>query len=261
MIWKMRLCADGTPNFTGPSGNFCFDAPANQSDITSQLENLIPMNIAIPNYVEDHRLMEELISLFLKEVNPYYRFVDPSLRPSVAEPRSDLHLLQLAMCAAGSLYPQHTDCAVAGRTFAEYAESLALSCCRTHPSLYIVQALSILCWYELSQDSANTAWVYNSTAAAIAIQLGLHVIGFEGSSDGQSTIEIENAEKIRTFWCFAFMDRIATSELGRQCVMPWRRIRTPSMLQTLEPCSTRDDIAFAHQCELWFLHDRYMDQM
>ncbi|KAF2808829.1 uncharacterized protein BDZ99DRAFT_499213 [Mytilinidion resinicola] len=261
MIWKMNICEDGTSTFTGPSGNFCFEPPAGRMLPVVQSRVHPSKSAARTDYLQDHSLKEELISLFMTKVNSYHQFVNPFLKSAEETNGPDLHLLRISMCTAGSSYSQRPDASAVGQAFAENAENIALTCCRTLPSLSTVQALSILCWYELGQDHDNMAWVYNSTASAVALHLGLHVIGFERLAGGVSSNAADQHERIRTFWSLSLMDRIATSTLGRQCVMPWRRTRVPSLLDILDHSAGPDEIAFGHQCKLWFLHDQFMDQI
>ncbi|KAF2786913.1 hypothetical protein K505DRAFT_379940 [Melanomma pulvis-pyrius CBS 109.77] len=262
MVWKLNICEDGTAAFTGLSGNFCFEPPARGNLLlTHSRSQEGSTGMYRGDYVQDDDLKDELMTLFMTKVNPYHQFVGPSLQIGEDPDGLDVRILQIAMCAAGSCYSHRPSASIIGQTFAESAEELALTCCRTHPSLSTVQALSTLCWYELAQDHDNMAWIYNSTASAVALHLGLHVTGFEGLVSETGSNDNDQCERIRTFWAFSLMDRIATSMLGRQCVMPWRRTRVPPILDILEAGAEPNEIAFGHQCKLWFIHDQFMDQI
>jgi hypothetical protein len=54
---------------------------------------------------------------------------------------------------------------------------------------------------------------------------------------------------------------MATSILGRNCMIPWRRVDVPTLDTILHSTATVDEAASDHQCKLWFLHDQFMDQM
>lgn len=56
-------------------------------------------------------------------------------------------------------------------------------------------------------------------------------------------------------------DRMATSLLGRNCIIPWRRVSVPPVLSILPSQTDVSELAFAYQCQLWHLHDQHMDQM
>jgi hypothetical protein len=219
MVWKMNLCEDSTSTFSGPSGNFCFDPPTGASLSVGHPDILYSaVGMTGSDYLRDNALKADLMSLFMTKVNPYHQFVDACFQLQEEGgilDGSDLHLLQMAMCAAGSCYLERSDALLVGKTSARKAEDIALTCCRCYSSLLTVQALSALCWFELGQDHDNMAWIYNSTASAVALHLGLHVIGFErlaSESNGNTSGQLE---RVRTFWSFSLMDRIATSILGR----------------------------------------------
>lgn len=55
---------------------------------------------------------------------------------------------------------------------------------------------------------------------------------------------------------------IATSLCGQVCAIPWRRVRAESYTSVIEGRQASfEERVFDMQCELWALHDRYMDQM
>lgn len=57
-------------------------------------------------------------------------------------------------------------------------------------------------------------------------------------------------------------NRIATSLLGRHPLIPWQRVYASRYLDVLGPELPKvDEIVFDSQCRLWFIHDKYMDQI
>ena len=53
---------------------------------------------------------------------------------------------------------------------------------------------------------------------------------------------------------FFMTDWTAISILGRNCVLPWRRVNVPDFASTFgneEP--TLDRLSFAWQCKLWYM--------
>lgn len=57
-------------------------------------------------------------------------------------------------------------------------------------------------------------------------------------------------------------NRIATSILGRNCTVPWRRVRVPAYSTTFaKTAMSLEQVVFDQQCRLWNIHDEYMDQM
>ncbi|KAF4634816.1 hypothetical protein G7Y89_g3285 [Cudoniella acicularis] len=278
LVWRMNIGAVGEPTFTGPSGNFCFPtSPAASSMGPNSKPTEINTMSVLPDttlYSQDSEMKQRLVDLFMEHINPFQQFVQSSTLFLVEfYPLEDqnLNLLYSAIFAAGACYAQGADAKQAGDVFAAHAESIALKSCRSSPSIIGVQALSILAWRELSQEHNNIAWIYNSMAGSLATALGLHAIGLQDLSNPTYRLELQNREsRIRTFWAFFLMDRsvpfraifsIATSILGRNCSVPWRCVEVPDMDSVLGAGASINDIAFSHQCKLWYLHDKFMDQI
>jgi hypothetical protein len=251
-------------------GNFCFSSSMDDNTRDGLLaENtLATTDLSHSNSrLRNPTIIKELRDLFVAYVNPFQQFVEVSTlsKPPNQSPADiSLDLLQSAICAAGACFADRSDLKEVGELFALHAESLALPCCQLFPNLIVIQALNILCWRDLSLEHENMAWLYNSMAASLCTHLGLHVGSLKDLKDAhgsaKTSIEERNS-KIRTFWQFFLVDRIATSLLGRQCTLPWRRVRSPSFDSTFSHIPSLDAIAFDHQCKLWLLHDQYMDQM
>jgi hypothetical protein len=116
-------------------------------------------------------------------------------------------------------------------------------------------------------------------AASLVTHMGLHAGALEYlNSESRSVPTVTHGkERLQTFWQFFLVDRyvnknymtstilylvrMATSMLGRQCTIPWKRVMTSPFESILDTNSTFDKIAFDHQCKLWMLHDQFMDQM
>ncbi|PMD12444.1 hypothetical protein NA56DRAFT_482841 [Hyaloscypha hepaticicola] len=52
-----------------------------------------------------------------------------------------------------------------------------------------------------------------------------------------------------------------TSFLGRQCAIPWKRVKVLPFQSILNKCSSLAEVVFYHQCRLWLLHDQFMDKI
>ena len=44
-------------------------------------------------------------------------------------------------------------------------------------------------------------------------------------------------------------------------MLPWKRIKAHPFISSIGPSPSLDELAFDHQCRLWFIHDQYMDRM
>lgn len=117
-------------------------------------------------------------------------------------------------------------------------------------------------------------------AASIVLEMGLHV---ETVVHPRSLTQEAQASRRKAFWAFFILDRyitclcifrlfreysnigpyyrMATSLLGRNCTLPWRRVHVPDVSTGYELSMTIEQSAFSLQCQLWSVHDQYMDQM
>ncbi|KAL4961175.1 uncharacterized protein BDV14DRAFT_211251 [Aspergillus stella-maris] len=276
LIWRMSIDSNGDASFIGPSGNFCFPvkhweaadvsreeiAAATPSDTMSKSSAQVPGS----DEVDDH-----LIDLFARFVNPVQQFVDPEtlsqLRGNALSP--GLRLVKTAALAAGALFADDPQSKALGEEAADVLDATALQLCRQLPELATIQALSIMSWRELGLEQHNMAWMYNSMCASLVLHLGLPIsispeIGAASpASAPENSPQERNVQdtRLRTLWSSVFLDRIATSLLGRNCLLPWRRIKAPSFLSAVGLSPSLDELAFDHQCRLWFIHDQYMDNI
>ncbi|CZS96860.1 related to pathway-specific regulatory protein nit-4 [Rhynchosporium agropyri] len=250
LMWKLSIDKTGDASFIGPSGNFCFSTSPPVKGKKLLAADKIDMSHRLSEYSQDARLCRELFQTFEEFINPFHQFVQfPALVLKTFEHcEMESALLQSAIFAAGSRLLRRPDASQIGECFASNAEKLALKCCRDQPSLVVIQALTIM-----------------SVAGSLCTHLGLHVGAQEyvdpGTKGDASSSDTETDSRTRTFWQFFLVDRIATSLLGRQCSIPWKRVRTPPFQITLDKVSPLHEVVFDHQCRLWLLHDQFMDQI
>lgn len=261
MIWKIDLGADGRPQFTGPSGNFTFQsAPTivEKASTTSSGEQ------PTLSHFDTLVVKQEFTDHFINHVNVYHQFIEACQiieLDSGLSNSSDGDLLQNAIHLAGSRFSLRPDADRIGRVFMEDFEAKVLQTCRSHPSSLVVQALCIASWYCLACSHDNMAWMYLHMASAINLQLGLHVTALQNLHNPARIKSPTNARLLRILWSFALQDRILTAMLGRQCSLPWKRIKAQDFSETLSPDATLEEVTFGHQCRLWYLLDQYLDQM
>ncbi|KAF5974286.1 regulatory protein nit-4 [Fusarium bulbicola] len=245
MMWRMNLDGSGETSFVGPSGSFCF--PVSGHGIETQSTG-----------PEAEESVQVLLDLFRQHINTVHHFVPSPVIETLKAPEGlDGELLQASVLAAASLFAYSQ-----GQVYADRAEAIVMKCCRTIPSVVTIQALAILTWRELALENENNAWLYNSMAASLAVHLGLHVSSLENVMQipiGPPS-DIDKSVRVQTFWSVFLMDRISTSMLGRNCMIPWRRVRATPYLKACSNPTTEDTVFDAH-CQMWFIHDRYMDKI
>jgi hypothetical protein len=169
MMWKMSINDSGGTSFIGPSGSFSFSTSASPGTKRAENQKLVSENTVdadhlLMSYLADSNLRKELFQLFSEFINPFHQFVEPSILNFYEYDSSSgpvTTLVQYSILAAGSRLSKRQDADQIGDCFALHAESLALKCCRDHPSLIVIQVLTIMCWRELSLENENMAWMYN----------------------------------------------------------------------------------------------------
>ncbi|KAL6351704.1 hypothetical protein LRP88_15021 [Fusarium phalaenopsidis] len=272
LTWRLKIDERGETAFIGPSGNFCFpvsDPPRGEMKRkTDAGDDHIQEPVTLRLDPNTSRVARHLVSLFITFVNPVHQFVDQSRLGSLeANPHfNTVDILTCTILAAGALFSDDSESKSLGDKMAHYAESAILQICRERPSVETVQALSILCWRELGLDNENMAWMYNSMAASLALHLGLTVSSLENldKSGARETAGVRAPSsqplRIRALWSTLLLDRIATSMMGRNCIIPWKQVQA-STFATATPDPSQDEIVFDHHCRLWFIHDQYMDRI
>jgi hypothetical protein len=265
LLWTTHIGKEGEASFQGPSGSFAFQQPtANRRDDVTELPDATHTDPMAQHYIHNAEIKHDLAAAFLEHTNAYYHFVDESFaQDALFDPKNPLPLqfLHAAVLAAGSCYTRNASAVAAGIAFTAFAESIALECCREYPSHQVISGLAILSWLKLSREENHMGWVYNSMAASLVVHLGMHFPLLADLNNTQFTRKPSNADSNRVFWSVCTLDRMATLILGRNCAIPWRRIKTPfpEICQQAEGCEK--ETAFSLQCRLSYLFDKYMDQI
>ncbi|RAH42164.1 uncharacterized protein BO95DRAFT_476086 [Aspergillus brunneoviolaceus CBS 621.78] len=274
LIWRMSIESNGEEAFIGPSGNFCFPVSHWEDLSTGGQKHMPSTTIPSPSSWEQssgssrtdiRSTTSYLLALFTQCVNPIHQFVDTETLNKLHGDHlnADLTLIKTAALAAGALYSDDAKSRTVGEEAAAVVDAMVMQHCRESPSVHTVQALSIMCWRELGLEEHNMAWMYNSMCASMALHLGLPVSMAQETklSDAESSRSSRSVESALVISIHGSVYRIATSLLGRNCMLPWRRIKTQFFISTVGPVPSLDELAFDHQCRLWFIHDQHMDRI
>ncbi|KAJ5491862.1 hypothetical protein N7453_009959 [Penicillium expansum] len=131
------------------------------------------------------------------------------------------------MLAAGATFENKKDSLKISDELAELSEALVFNCFRQSPSIYVIQGLIILSWRSLALGCDHFGWTFLSMAAGMAVHLRLHVLALDEfdtiSNTGTGLADVQ------TFWSFYMTDRTSISILGRNCMLPWRRVNVPAI--------------------------------
>ncbi|KAL4770209.1 C6 transcription factor [Aspergillus nidulans var. acristatus] len=257
LIWCMSIDSNGDASFIGPSGNFCFPVTHwDNADIRgSRKTTAAPMNATT-----------HLLDLFARFINPIHQFVDRDTLDQLSGDNLSpgVRLVKTAALAAGALFADDPQSRALGWEAAAVIDATAMQLCQQSPDISTIQALSIMSWRELGLEQHNMTWMYNSMCASLVLHLGLPVsissdIGAVMPEPASLPPESRTRHtRLRTLSSSVFMDRYVKR---RNCLLQWRRIKAPSFLTVVGPSPSLDELAFDHQCRLWFIHDQYMDNI
>lgn len=222
----------------------------------------VPAPASVLSYCANPALLHDLAQSFLDNINAEHAFTGYATTDFLASypnQRCDLAFLHSAILASGAMFshvPEHED---VGDEFARFAESLIFTCFRESPTIAVIRGLCILSERALALGRDHFGWTFISMAAGMSVHLRLHVLALDECAARSFK---PSRDDIRAFWMFYMTDRTAISILGRNCVLPWRRVNVPNFDTTFNN-ATADigDLSFSWQCKLWYLHDNYMDQM
>lgn len=256
MMWRTNL-ADAVPIYESDKG-------AETDVIQGEKNALWPCQVPsqISAICGDNDRLYKFASLFLENINQEHQFtMCDSANFFLHSPHQTLDrlLLHTAMLAAGATFDALPDSTELSDRLAELSESLVFRCFREAPSIYVIQGLSILSWRSLALGHDHFGWTFLSMAAGMAVHLRLHVLAL-GELDASSAKP--GIAEVQTFWSFYMTDRTSISILGRNCMLPWRRVNVPP-IEKLFPSETASlaQLSFAWQCRLWYMHDQRMDEM
>lgn len=257
MMWRTNLADAVAPEEKQSTKN----PPTRGNILQPEAPPQVPPQIL--NICGEVTRIYEVAALFLKCINEDHQFTqyessDFFLQfPNQSPDRLFLHT---AMLAAGATFENKKDSLKISDELAELSEALVFKCFRQSPSIYVIQGLIILSWRSLALGCDHFGWTFLSMAAGMAVHLRLHVLALDEfdtiSNTGTGLADVQ------TFWSFYMTDRTSISILGRNCMLPWRRVNVPA-IETFFPNegTSLAQVSFTWQCKLWYMHDQNMDKM
>ncbi|KEQ57907.1 uncharacterized protein M437DRAFT_60689 [Aureobasidium melanogenum CBS 110374] len=226
MLWTLDVLDSGETYFKGPSGNFCFSATKAPPQIQHNVKQEIADVYVTYTLMSQH--LREMLALFMKHVNPFYQFLDADgLSQVTIEPSMPLpsQLLYASVISAGALFTSDPHARNSGRTIAAFAENIAVTCCRDHPSITVLRALSILSWMNTGLGNDSMGYMFNHMAMSMVVHLGIHATSLPELKPRKTIDERTQSTRVRAFWsalqCRLWyitdqhMDQIYSFEFGR----------------------------------------------
>ncbi|KAF7378272.1 Zn(2)-C6 fungal-type domain-containing protein [Mycena sanguinolenta] len=181
-------------------------------------------------------LMTELFELYFTRQNILLPLLHrPTFERSVAE---KLHLRDdsfagtvLLVCAIGSRWSVNPNMADAGLDCGrEWFDQVELagnsSCLLGHATLYDVQRYCLAAQFLKTSSLPQTYWTLVGVGLRLTQDLGLH--------RGKIRSEMPSAERElqkRAFWVLVYLDRVASCDLGRTCVVQFSDFDIPPLLE------------------------------
>ncbi|KAJ7254991.1 fungal-specific transcription factor domain-containing protein [Mycena haematopus] len=169
-------------------------------------------------------LMSDLFDLYFTRENMLLPLLHrPTFEGSVAEM---LHLRNesfagtvLLVCAIGSRWSVDPNVASAGLDCGrEWFDQVELagnsSCLLGHATLYDVQRYCLAAQFLRTSSLPQTYWTLVGVGLRLTQDLGLH----RGKSRGEMPSAERELQK-RAFWVLVYLDRVASCDLGRTCVV------------------------------------------
>ncbi|KGO41723.1 Transcription factor, fungi [Penicillium expansum] len=248
MMWRTNLADAVAPEEKQSTKN----PPTRGNILQPEAPPQVPPQIL--NICGEVTRIYEVAALFLKCINEDHQFTqyessDFFLQfPNQSPDRLFLHT---AMLAAGATFENKKDSLKISDELAELSEALVFKCFRQSPSIYVIQGLIILSWRSLALGCDHFGWTFLSMAAGMAVHLRLHVLALDEfdtiSNTGTGLADVQ------TFWSFYMTDRTSISILGRNCMLPWRRVNVPA-IETFFPNegTSLAQVSFTWQCKLCF---------
>ncbi|KAF7552871.1 hypothetical protein G7Z17_g4020 [Cylindrodendrum hubeiense] len=222
-MWKMALDSGGSPSIIGPGGFFSFfaNSPGFNAEEANSASQLDSKLRNFWKYAQDQELLDELAANFLEYVNPYYQFIERG---------------------AFNRHLQYTHTSIDQQIF--YSAAYALGACYSARG----EAREIGAAFSLHVEQL----VFNCyrTRPDHNLARSLTMLALRELSIGNNNVG----------WMHLSM--LAVAILGRSSIDPNHRLHIPAFEKAFPLVSlTEEQQIFDKICQLWKIHDHYMDKM
>ncbi|ODV96265.1 hypothetical protein PACTADRAFT_49643 [Pachysolen tannophilus NRRL Y-2460] len=211
---------------------------------------------------------EHLIDCFEENFGQYFFSLMITL-PSIRqwEFPSEIPSKQLLMCSIftiGTVYSKNPYATQTRKVFAAEAEGIAIGACRHPLDIYLIQGLLLLSCYEMGMGSDSVSYLFDSMACSLTQHMGLH-ISYDHENDSKRLMYAPKNSPMRSanLWSVCLQDRIITNVINVPCCIHFKRIIAPPYTTILDPEHENylSELCFSYQTRLWYIFDRFMDQI
>ncbi|KAK9764931.1 hypothetical protein K7432_007133 [Basidiobolus ranarum] len=162
--------------------------------------------------------VQQLLNIYFEHLHHHIPIVHPRFLIEGSTNTFSRKLLLHSICAITCRYLSNDSSGKSGKPFRDLVQSQLLDCCE-EPSVELIQALLIMCFYEFSQADFNKSSLYIGMATRLAQGMGIHKIDEYNQDITQLHPEawVELETKRRVWWLCFLYDRMVSIESGR----PW----------------------------------------
>lgn len=249
-------------------------SPQTVTTFSSITLDAFDMPVSVP--IDHQRLLHSLFersfcihSVLLARLAPQFRDLDYN---TVTDPIVKL-FLNTAFGIA-SVFLKHSQGVKEEKVFIGAARHLLLNVvCKSKVTIPLVAAIYTLSCYEFGHGDMLQSYLIDSIACSLTQHMGLHISYYEGHNDGDNG-DKDGPTKTRyapkqtplsssALWSICLHDRMVTSSLNVPCVIHFKRIIAPFYKVESDAGSPMHirELAFAQISRLWYIYDRFSDQI
>jgi len=221
--------------------------------------NLVFRDLAYSNYLI--QLFEDNFAIHSMAL----KYTIPSLRQKtynyINEPT--VRLFMTCVYGIGAIFATHPHKKQHEKYFIAMArDSLMSITCKCKVDIYIILSIYLLSKYELGQGNLHQSYLFNSMACSLTQHMGLHI---SYDDDFQNVNYAPKSSPLHSsiLWSICLNDRIVTSLVQVPCVIHFKRIISPfyKITTNSENELHLSELCFAYLSRLWYIYDRYTDQI
>lgn len=193
------------------------------------------------------------------------RYITPSLKSKtynyINEPT--IRLLCTCVYAIGSIFATHPNKKQHEQYFiAQARDSLMSITCKCKVDIYIILSIYLLSSYELGQGNLHQSYLMNAMACSLTQHMGLH-ISYDNDFENVNYAPKSSPLHSSILWTICLQDRLITSLVQVPCVIHFKRIISPFYKVSTDSQNNLhvSELCFSYLSRLWYIYDRYTDQI
>lgn len=174
-----------------------------------------------------------------------------------------IRLFMTCIYGIGSIFATHPNKKQHEQYFIAMArDSLMSITCKSKVDIYIILSIYLLSNYELGQGNLHQSYIMNAMACSLTQHMGLH-ISYDNDFENVNYAPKSSPLHSSILWSICLHDRLITSLVQVPCVIHFKRIISPfyKVSTSSETDLHISELSFAYLSRLWYIYDRYTDQI